>query len=441
MALTVLLALLPQPAAAAADGPGGAAAEVARLYDEAARATETYEQGRRAAAGQRALAGRLQRQLALKRRELAVLNDRMGEVARAQYRAGGSAGLTARLLLGDDVDEVMRAERLARQADRVVNRLMERTQEAERRLARAEAEARAAWQGLDIRRKRLATIRRGIETRLERAQGRLQAEADRKVAAGRCGGVAAAGGGGGGGGGGGVGAGAGAGVGAGVGVGGSDGGGGARVTAGAGVGARAGARGTAGVGVSVGVGASSGAGVVAGAGVSAGVGASGRVGAAVGAGVTAGAGAAGTPARRTGRPGGGRDWVAPVEEYVLSAGFHRAGAHWAHRHTGQDFAVAVGTPVRSIGAGRVRSVSCGGAFGIEVVVRHAGGWHSQYAHLAAPAVAPGQPVVAGQVIGRSGNTGNSTGPHLHFEVRLTPYMGSAVDPVRWLGEHGVRLGR
>lgn len=129
-----------------------------------------------------------------------------------------------------------------------------------------------------------------------------------------------------------------------------------------------------------------------------------------------------------------------MEGYALSAGFHRAGAHWARRHTGQDFAVAVGTPVRSIGAGRVRSVTCGGAFGIEVVVRHAGGWHSQYAHLAAPAVSPGQPVVAGQVIGRSGNTGNSTGPHLHFEVRLTPHMGSAVDPVRWLGEHGVRLG-
>ncbi|ORT57967.1 hypothetical protein BKD26_21255 [Streptomyces sp. CB03238] len=156
----------------------------------------------------------------------------------------------------------------------------------------------------------------------------------------------------------------------------------------------------------------------------------------------AGAGAgAGTGTGGVGRVGGGRGWVAPVEGYALSAGFHRAGAHWARRHTGQDFAVAVGTPVRSIGAGRVRSVTCGGAFGIEVVVRHAGGWHSQYAHLAAPGVSPGQPVVAGQVIGRSGNTGNSTGPHLHFEVRLTPYMGSAVDPVRWLGEHGVRLVR
>lgn len=373
MALAVLLALLPGPSAAAADGPGGAAAEVARLYDEAARATETYERGRSAAAAQRDVAGRLQRELALKRRELAVLNDRMGEVARAQYRAGGSLGLTARLLLADDADEAMRAEGLARQADRVVNSLMTRTRAAERRLARAEREARVAWHDLDLRRKRLAAIRRGVEARLERAQWRLQAEADRRPAAGRCGGAVGAG---------------------------------RPVATGA-----AGAAGSGSGGVGVG-------------------------GAGAGAGVGPGGGA-----RAGGWGGGGRRWVAPVEEYTLSAGFHRAGTHWATRHTGQDFAVAVGTPVRSIGAGRVQSVSCGGAFGIQVVVRHAGGWYSQYAHLAAPAVHPGQRVVPGQPIGRSGNTGNSTGPHLHFEVRITPYMGSAVDPVRWLGEHGVRLGR
>ncbi|MGI5481876.1 M23 family metallopeptidase [Streptomyces lavendofoliae] len=391
VALAVLLALLPQPEAAAADGPGGASVEVARLYDEAARATETYEKGRRAAAGQRALAGRLQRKLALKRRELAVLNDRMGEVARAQYRAGGSVGLTARLLLGDDIDEVMRAERLARQADRAVNRLMERTREAERRLAEAEARARAAWQDLDARRKRLATIKRGIEVRLVRAQWRLQAESDERVAAGRCAGGGGA-----------------------VGVLGG-------VSAVGGAGGAGGVRGVRGV--------RGGPRLLQ---PPLGEGAAGLRGA-------GGGGAASAAARQAARLGGARGWVAPVEGYALSAGFHRAGAHWAHRHTGQDFAVAVGTPVRSVGAGRVHSVSCGGAFGIQVVVRHAGGWFSQYAHLAAPGVVTGQPVVAGQVIGRSGNTGNSTGPHLHFEVRLTPYMGSAVDPVRWLGEHGVRL--
>ncbi|MFF8832112.1 M23 family metallopeptidase [Streptomyces sp. NPDC015131] len=377
VALAALLALLPHPApAAAADagGRGGAAAEVARLYDEAARATEAYEQGRRAAAVQRTLAGRLQRALAVKRRELAGLNDRMGEVARAQYRSGGSAGLAARLLLGDDADEVIRAEQVARQADRVVNRLMRRTREAEGRLARAEGEARAAWRDLDARSRRLAAIRKGVETRLERAQWRLQAEADQKAASGRCGGAAPAG-----------------------------------PAPGTGSGSGAGAASGPALGTASGPGAGSGSG--------------------------SGAGSGSGP-----RAGGGGRWVAPVEGYALSAGFARAGAHWAHRHTGQDFAVPVGTPVRSIGAGRVESVSCGGGFGIQVVVRHAGGWYSQYAHLAAPAVTPGRPVAAGQPIGRSGNTGNSTGPHLHFEVRLTPYMGSAVDPVRWLAEHGVRLG-
>ncbi|MBO1336738.1 M23 family metallopeptidase [Streptomyces sp. VRA16 Mangrove soil] len=134
-----------------------------------------------------------------------------------------------------------------------------------------------------------------------------------------------------------------------------------------------------------------------------------------------------------------RAWLPPVEHYALSAGFDSAGAHWAHRHTGQDFAVSIGTPVRAVGAGRVVSVSCGGGFGIEVVVQHPGGYYTQYAHLAAAAVDQGQQVSAGQWIGQSGTTGNSTGPHLHFEVRLTPYLGSGIDPVTWFAERGVRL--
>ncbi|WP_338698315.1 M23 family metallopeptidase [Streptomyces sp. Q6] len=132
-------------------------------------------------------------------------------------------------------------------------------------------------------------------------------------------------------------------------------------------------------------------------------------------------------------------WVPPVETYELSAGFDSAGERWAHRHTGQDFAVGIGTPVRAAGAGRVVSVSCGGGFGVEVVVRHPGGYYTQYAHLAAVAVDQGEKVRAGQWLGQSGTTGNSTGPHLHFEVRLTPYLGSGVDPVAWFAERGVRL--
>ncbi|WP_240136931.1 M23 family metallopeptidase [Streptomyces sp. MUM 178J] len=135
----------------------------------------------------------------------------------------------------------------------------------------------------------------------------------------------------------------------------------------------------------------------------------------------------------------GVEWVPPVEDYDLSAGFDSVGERWAHRHTGQDFAVDIGTPVRSIGAGRVVSVSCGGSFGIEVIVEHTGGYYSQYAHLAAVTVEQGKRVATGQQIGQAGTTGNSTGPHLHFEVRLTPHLGSGVDPVWWLRERGVTL--
>ncbi|MFF9285294.1 M23 family metallopeptidase [Streptomyces griseosporeus] len=137
---------------------------------------------------------------------------------------------------------------------------------------------------------------------------------------------------------------------------------------------------------------------------------------------------------------GTRAWVAPVESYQLSAGFGSGGAHWAHRHTGQDFAVPIGTPVRAVGAGRVVRVSCGGAFGIEVVVQHPGGYYTQYAHLAAVTVDQGERVLAGQWVGQSGTSGNSTGPHLHFEVRVTPEMGSALDPLPWLAERDVQVG-
>ncbi|WAX79047.1 M23 family metallopeptidase [Streptomyces sp. KMM 9044] len=132
-------------------------------------------------------------------------------------------------------------------------------------------------------------------------------------------------------------------------------------------------------------------------------------------------------------------WVAPVETYALSASYGSGGARWASRHTGQDFAVPIGTPVRSVGAGRVVKVSCGGVFGIEIVVEHVGGYYTQYAHLAAVAVDQGERVSPGQWIGQSGTSGNSTGPHLHFEVRVTPEMGAAVNPVSWLAQRGVSL--
>ncbi|MER6619165.1 transglycosylase family protein [Streptomyces sp. NPDC000931] len=131
--------------------------------------------------------------------------------------------------------------------------------------------------------------------------------------------------------------------------------------------------------------------------------------------------------------------VAPVSA-ALGTPYHKAGSAWSKGyHTGVDFPVPTGTSVKSVGAGTVVSAGWEGSFGYQVVVRHADGRYSQYAHLSAISVKSGQSVGAGQRIGRSGSTGNSSGPHLHFEVRTGPGFGSDVDPVAYLRAGGVRM--
>ncbi|MFE1027497.1 transglycosylase family protein [Streptomyces sp. NPDC058818] len=131
--------------------------------------------------------------------------------------------------------------------------------------------------------------------------------------------------------------------------------------------------------------------------------------------------------------------VAPVEA-ATGTPYHQAGSSWSKGyHTGVDFPVPTGTSVKSVAEGRVVSAGWGGSYGYEVVVRHSDGRYSQYAHLSAISVKDGQSVGAGQRIGRSGSTGNSTGPHLHFEVRTGPGFGSDVDPVAYLRAGGVRI--
>ncbi|MGW8768034.1 M23 family metallopeptidase [Streptomyces sp. NPDC055815] len=135
-------------------------------------------------------------------------------------------------------------------------------------------------------------------------------------------------------------------------------------------------------------------------------------------------------------------WVKPVTSYTLSASYNQGGAMWAHKHSGQDFAVPVGTPVKAAGAGTVVKAGPNGggdgpAYGNAIVIRHANGTYSQYAHLSKIKVYIGQKVSAGQQIALSGNTGNSSGPHLHFEIRTTPNYGSAVNPMAFLRAHGV----
>ncbi|MFF7867795.1 transglycosylase family protein [Streptomyces qaidamensis] len=132
-------------------------------------------------------------------------------------------------------------------------------------------------------------------------------------------------------------------------------------------------------------------------------------------------------------------FVAPVNA-SLGTPYRKAGSSWSKGyHTGIDFPVPTGTTVKSVAPGTVVSAGWGGSYGYQVVVRHADGRYSQYAHLSAISVRDGQSVSAGQRIGRSGSTGNSSGPHLHFEVRTGPGFGSDVDPVAYLRAGGVRI--
>ncbi|MFD8506090.1 transglycosylase family protein [Streptomyces sp. NPDC003631] len=131
--------------------------------------------------------------------------------------------------------------------------------------------------------------------------------------------------------------------------------------------------------------------------------------------------------------------VAPVTA-ATGTPYHAAGGAWSKGyHTGVDFPVPTGTSVKAVASGHVVAAGWGGSFGYQVVVRHADGRYTQYAHLSAISVKDGQSVVGGQRIGRSGSTGNSTGPHLHFEVRTGPAFGSDIDPLAYLRAGGVRL--
>ncbi|MGW5235347.1 transglycosylase family protein [Streptomyces nodosus] len=153
-----------------------------------------------------------------------------------------------------------------------------------------------------------------------------------------------------------------------------------------------------------------------------------------------------TPTRKTtsdrsaaSHSAGSHALVAPVNAGMGTA-YHAAGSSWSKGyHTGVDFPVPTGTSVRAVTAGQVVSAGWGGSFGYQIVVRHADGRYTQYAHLSAISVKEGQSVGAGQRIGRSGSTGNSTGPHLHFEVRTGPGFGSDIDPVAYLRAGGVSL--
>jgi peptidase M23-like protein len=133
-------------------------------------------------------------------------------------------------------------------------------------------------------------------------------------------------------------------------------------------------------------------------------------------------------------------FTAPVDGASVTTPYRMTGAMWSSGyHTGVDFAASSGTTVKAVGAGTVVSAGWGGAYGNEVVIQHSDGNYSQYAHLSSLAVSAGQSVSGGQQIGLSGSTGNSSGPHLHFEIRTGPSYGSDIDPLAYLRQYGVSI--
>lgn len=125
--------------------------------------------------------------------------------------------------------------------------------------------------------------------------------------------------------------------------------------------------------------------------------------------------------------------VAPLS-VVPTRNYGTPGRMWSSgHHTGIDFPVSTGTAVHAAADGTVVTVSSGGSYGQQIVIRHSDKLYTQYAHLSRFSVSSGDTVRAGQEIGFSGNTGNSTGPHLHFEVRTGPKYGTDINPLPLIG--------
>lgn len=122
---------------------------------------------------------------------------------------------------------------------------------------------------------------------------------------------------------------------------------------------------------------------------------------------------------------GAATFVTPVHGARVSQGFGCTdvsiepvdhGCAGGHFHSGIDLAAAAGTAVVATAAGVARVIVSAIGFGLHVVIDHGGGLQSLYGHLSAVVVTDGAPVHAGEVIGAVGSSGNSTGPHLHFEI-------------------------
>ncbi|MET4048424.1 hypothetical protein BJD99_15605 [Rhodococcus sp. 1163] len=125
--------------------------------------------------------------------------------------------------------------------------------------------------------------------------------------------------------------------------------------------------------------------------------------------------------------------VQPVSGVLTS----KFGSRWGAHHGGLDIAAPIGTPILAATDGQVTAAGPASGFGLWVKVLHEDGTETVYGHINDYSVTPGQHVTAGQQIATVGNRGESSGPHLHFEVHDP--SGVKVDPAEWLSMRGVAV--
>jgi murein DD-endopeptidase MepM/ murein hydrolase activator NlpD len=137
-------------------------------------------------------------------------------------------------------------------------------------------------------------------------------------------------------------------------------------------------------------------------------------------------------AREAARP----KWVMPIKGATLTSTF---AYRWGTFHYGIDLAAPMRTPEYSAGDGVVLRAGAASGFGLAVYILHENGDVTVYGHMDEILVTAGQVVQAGDTIALLGNRGQSTGPHLHFEVHVGGLDGERIDPIPWLRDRGVAV--
>ena len=133
----------------------------------------------------------------------------------------------------------------------------------------------------------------------------------------------------------------------------------------------------------------------------------------------------------------GKRWVEALPSGRLTSDF---GPRWGKNHDGLDIGAASGTPLYAMSRGTVVGSFFDSSFGNKIEIKYWDGSVSWYAHMSARLVRAGDTVMHGDIVGRVGSTGNSTGPHLHIEIHPTAGVNKPMNPAPWLRSRGVMVG-